>query len=703
MKDCFPRFSANASALFVRRVAVLTCLAVLFGGMIPPPTTAQVSSRTTPTKARLTPHTHHDGNTPHAVEMTKEARRQRRVAGAENLRGQMTDTGEGGEYLIVYENGNSVCRRVSPRDTFDMHRRDPNIELQVITAPKSEAQAAATPPGLQIVLRGTSQLNNFPQARDAFLRAARTWENLIATPITVIVDVDYGTTRFGEPYDDPDILGATDSQIFSFRNTSDFSFYTFLRAFLLNDASSAAEAALYNLLPLAALPVDITNTAGSQTAESIAASSANFRALGIFDPVANPRIEGIDAPSIGFNSSFSYDFDPSNGIDADKLDFDAVVVHEIGHVLGFNSFVGAKELNTSSRATASVWDFFRFRSGTTLNSFTTAPRILSSGGTQTFFAGANESMLSTGRNDGTGGDGNQATHWKDDRLTGLYIGIMDPTGSRGDRNQITANDLNAIEAFGYTLRTSTSPPPNGDTIVALASGASVSGSIAAPPGGGTRYGTTQYTIEVPVGATGLRIDLNGTPDIDLYVRQNRRTAKIGDEYVTDFVSGTASGVEFLNFTSSGVQSAAGGVFFGREPSYPLLPGTYFIGIDNFGPDAVSYTLTATVGFVATPPATCTYDVASSSVTMFAGSGGTGTVNVSFPTDCGNFSATSNDRWIRIESVDNNNGTTGGSLLYTVEANTTGRTRTGSIMVANRVITITQTRKGRVIRRGTRSR
>lgn len=705
MKSCSRRFSAFRSASFARRVAVLTCFAVLFGGVIPPSTTAQVSPKTISAKVRLTPHTHYDGDTHKSdeFEMSKEALRQNRIAGAENLREKPTPVTDGGSYLIVYEDGNSLCRLVSPQDTFDLHRRDPNIGLQVINPPKSEVQTAATPPGLQIVLRGTSQLNNFPQARDAFLRAARTWENLIATPITVIIDVDYGTTRFGEPYDSPDILGATDSQIFSFRTTATSSFYTLLRAFMLNDASSAAESALYNLLPLAALPVDITNTTGTNTAESIAASSANFRALGIFDPVANPRIEGIDAPSIGFNSNFSFDFDPSNGIDGDKLDFDAVVTHEIGHALGFNSFAGAKELNASSRVIASVWDFFRFRSGTTLNSFTTAPRILSSGGTQTYFAGAPESMLSTGRPDATGGDGRQATHWKDDRLSGLYVGIMDPTGSRGERNRITANDLNAIEAFGYTLRTSTSPPPNGDTIVPLASGASVSGAIAAPPAGGTRYDTTQYTIEVPAGATGLRIDLNGTPDVDLYVRQNRRTAKIGDEYVADFVSGTPGGVEFLNFNSDGVQSAAGGALAAREETYPLLPGTYFIGIDNFGPNAVTYTLTASVSFSAPPPATCAYTVASSSVTTFAGSGGTGTINVSFPTGCGNFSATSNDRWIRIESVDNNNGTTSGSLLYTVEANTTGRTRTGSLMVANQVITVTQTRKGRIIRRGTRSR
>ena len=40
---------------------------------------------------------------------------------------------------------------------------------------------------------------------------------------------------------------------------------------------------------------------------------------------------------IGFNSAHSFDFNPDDGITAGSLDFDAVVVHEIGHALGFTS------------------------------------------------------------------------------------------------------------------------------------------------------------------------------------------------------------------------------------------------------------------------------------------------------------------------------------------------------------------------------
>src|SRR5205085_1417521 len=93
-----------------------------------------------------------------------------------------------------------------------------------------------------------------------------------------------------------------------------------------------------------------------------------------------------------------------------------------------------------------------------LNNFSTAQRILSSGGTQVQFNGGPELGLSTGKPDGTGGDGNQASHWKDDVLNGSFIGIMDPAIPRNVRQTMTANDQNAIDSFGYTIAL-TSPTP----------------------------------------------------------------------------------------------------------------------------------------------------------------------------------------------------------------------------------------------------
>ncbi|HJZ67014.1 MAG TPA: hypothetical protein VKF81_02630, partial [Blastocatellia bacterium] len=81
----------------------------------------------------------------------------------------------------------------------------------------------------------------------------------------------------------------------------------------------------------------------------------------------------------------------------------------------------------------------------------TAQRIQSSGGTQVFFLGASEIPLSTGRPDGSGGDGFQAGHWKNGPAGGA-MGIMDPALARGERNVISQNDLLAYDTFGYLLR-----------------------------------------------------------------------------------------------------------------------------------------------------------------------------------------------------------------------------------------------------------
>src|SRR5262249_33897066 len=155
-----------------------------------------------------------------------------------------------------------------------------------------------------------------------------------------------------------------------------------------------------------------------------------------------------------------------DGIDANKIDFDAVAVHEIGHVLGFDSNTGTRELDSSAPVAVSIWDLFRFRPGVTLDTFTTAQRILSSGGSQDYFAGAGELALSTGRPDGTGGDREQASHWKDDRFTGQHIGIMDPTLADGERAVITDNDLAALRSFGYTIGTN-QPSSDAPTITSI--------------------------------------------------------------------------------------------------------------------------------------------------------------------------------------------------------------------------------------------
>jgi len=354
-------------------------------------------------------------------------------------------------FVISDQQGEIACRDATPDEARALRRRDPAQRLRTITPRSQSRELEQQQTGLKIILRGTPQLDGFPAARAAFLRAAAKWEAVIQTPITVVIDVDFGPNRFGQPFG-PNTIGSTSSQILS---TDDNNEVLQIRSAFISGASSAQERSLYESLPTPTIPTDLGSAAG------LLGPSATLRALGVINPVANPDAEeqqfGIP-PRIGFNSAFNFDFDPSDGVGSNQIDFDSTAVHEIGHLLGFVSNVGQRELSPNAPIFVSVWDLFRFRPGVNLSTFSTAQRILSSGGDQVFFDSGNELGLSTGRPDGQGGDGRQASHWKADELTGQYIGIMDPSTSRGARELITNNDLRVIDVLGYRLRTAASQP-----------------------------------------------------------------------------------------------------------------------------------------------------------------------------------------------------------------------------------------------------
>lgn len=364
--------------------------------------------------------------------------------------------------------GRATCRMATPAERSQIMRRRGDSQVIYAGAPRRDANGKLErglpgqelpnlqpSAGLRIVLHGTSQLNQNQTAKNAFILAANHWETTISTPITVVLDVDFGTTIFGEPFPSSDILGATGTE-------EDTRPYVEVRQRLLANSPTQAETNLYASLPTGtSVPTELSNQPFKSL--TIRLSRANARGLGflpaILDPDAIP-LGGGDA-AIGFNSAFPFDFDPSNGVSFDKVDFDSVATHEIAHALGFLSESGGPVY-----APASIWDLFRFRPGAAnLGTFATAPRIMTSGGTQIYFNGqtntfgTQELKLSTGGPFGDAGDGNQSSHWKDDDLTFQYIGIMDPTIGDGERNLITANDVNALDSFGYAVGGPVSAPP----------------------------------------------------------------------------------------------------------------------------------------------------------------------------------------------------------------------------------------------------
>ena len=389
------------------------------------------------------------------------------------------------DYFLLYaaENGDTVCREANASERGELEKISPRNLRQLnhlgdkATGLTAEADNDVT--HLTIILRATQNLENNAPAKAAFIRAAASWENLVTSPVTIYIDADFGPDNFGAPWSSG-VLGSTSSPSLSNQN------YSVVRNNLIAGANTPAKQAVYNALPANSLPTDLGNLTGVSVSSSIA------RAIGLLPATAQP---GDNAARIGFNGTgnFIFDFDRTDGISG--IDFESVAAHEIGHALGFTSRSGVQ-----GTITAAMWDLYRFRTGTTSGTFTTANRIMTIGGPPNdplqfyFVPGESELGLSNGGPSGSSennADGNQSSHWKQASLNGGYIGIMDPRIPSGTIRPITTNDVNAINIFGYNSNAVPAPtPPANDNFSAAQTISGCSGSV-----NGTNVGATRESGE----------------------------------------------------------------------------------------------------------------------------------------------------------------------------------------------------------------
>ncbi|MBF0339293.1 MAG: VCBS repeat-containing protein, partial [Nitrospirae bacterium] len=132
-----------------------------------------------------------------------------------------------------------------------------------------------------------------------------------------------------------------------------------------------------------------------------------------------------------------------------------------------------------------------------------------------------------------------------------------------------------------------------------------------------------------------------------------------------------SGVDWITVTSGSAVTGSGVVSYSVAANTgPLRTGTITIGGQTFTVNQAGvckYTLTPTSK-------------------QIGGSGGTDSVNVTAASAC-SWSAISNDTWITITSGSSGSGN--GSVYYSVDANPTANTRTGTLTIADQTFTVTQ--------------
>jgi hypothetical protein len=298
-----------------------------------------------------------------------------------------------------------------------------------------------------------------PIQEAALGEAAQIWENIYMDDIVLYIDVAFSSMA-------SNIIGATSSE-FWYANFED------VRNQLNMDQTTAADAAAVSYIDT--LPtIDPGDGRGRLLFNSYNPSSGSDAALysdpwDIFGTQANLKaigytgFTGSDA-GIEFNTDFSFDYDRSDSIDSNKMDFIGVASHEIGHVMGFVSAVDTNIWSYNVEGVEILWppsiiDLYRHTDSYGANEID-----ISYDGRNGWFS-HNGGTTTVDMSDGLLAN-YQASHWADN----LRLGIMDPTASFGELLNVTNNDILAFDVVGYDPISESVPVPEPGTLMFFGSG-----------------------------------------------------------------------------------------------------------------------------------------------------------------------------------------------------------------------------------------